>query len=1256
MYYRLENTLDNSKPISGLNPKDYNFIDAQFMPNNHRIISVTEQRECFIIEANNVILHFKIEDTPFVKATFGRKEEDSKDEATFDIQLSAISNSTINYPGSPESKKENFVVEKKYEPEPKLMQTPIIPPPENEPEKKVQKNIETCPSCMAIGSNRFAIGWTNTGKVSLYEIKANSHETKPEVLLSKIFSLGDDPISITSICFNQTEEYMTLVSSHNKQSTQIYFANIPQIEAIQAQSLCPLKELLEKGNITGSINAISLSFSKSHAATVGEDHTTRIWEYSDGFNFVQTIVQKFNCDLYDVSINQTATQIAMGTSEGIKVYNVIGSEDLKLAIDVSGKISYAVQYSNCGHLLAGGFGNHVLIIDAATLETKYTLGPHRSFVTQVSWSDSDLFMSSACKGGSIIVWGNKFELYNIADQHLLTEAEALALKTAQTMNKYEFARINVAIIGLIYDDEYDLCITLGADRVLEILSDHAANQYFYHKFENVIPTSICLCKTLRVLFIGLSNGSVRAMLWPMKPKSAMEDFHDYPIQLTDITSIKISHDQKHLVSVSKDGTIAVLKITEIFDGIEGMQGAPDMKRRKGDISRIRPHEIMDSLCLTYHKGIKDKLAMIQKLQEDKKNIYDQGTEKETIMQKIHEQEIAEIMDEHEKLMASEKAIYRRQQEQYEAECKRLESERHRLIEENNLTLEKMEENNKKEQRAAFDLNNRKLVMLEKQRQEFRTQVDYIQKYLKEQLANIETTYQGKYEELKTQHNELLDKINTDGINFDEVLEQCELEYEKEIEENKKVAGVQEKKANLKLTELQREQETLEKEIEKINRKIRSKKDKENTINDEVMRAKQKKANIDLKVQELEEKLKEQQDAILKKEGELKEMKGKNSHLDNLKCILDHKIESLDNEKEPLEKQIKKLEEQVRKMHQDLEREAELKKKLDEELRNVRKLLEDADTRKKEKVQDVENLRRKLLILQHHLICAVKEPIENWDNSLKNIGGQFFITEDGGLNEENTIFDTEYLQIKDELGIQKEWLEQKLSSIKSINTLKEQERGIALKIMEKENNSIIADSNKLRNQFEFLKCKVASLEDKYKSLQKLIANIGKGDDNATKQIRKYMQPSLGKVPKSTTRSVLSAGRTIRKTGRSISTANFRSPNIQIQEEEKIVRPENKQLGKLIGTMQLNRELLESQNNEMAQLQEKVSQFLRTNDRIPEEKTEENKNPEEIVSPQRQNHEPERERGSASTGSRTLTRRTMYSDSSRKAVSRSKKGAL
>ncbi len=1161
--------------MQGLKDSDHNFIDAQYFSNRHRIVAITEAKLCMLVEDRALRATFVLEEEPVIRVTFKSREEELREETSFDAQLTQVCSGKASF-GS--SKNIRFA--------------------ESSDKANAKTKPETSsrrPVCLRVAGEHFAVGWSANGLVSLYDVRRGAEEKDPRAGVgpAKLFTLGEDPaLCVRDLAFNANEESLVVATrlpvaqaktkAEKRFLMQCSIVNVPQMEAMQARSLCPIRELLEKGNISGGIVAASLSFSKSHLATVGEDQTLRIWECSDHHRFIQTVATKYNCELYDVSLNPTATQIALGTSEGLKLCYVIATEEPKLAVYFSEKTCLTVQFSNSGHLLAAGFGSQVYIIDATTLERKYVLGPHRSAVLRVSWSENDSFVASACRAGSIVVWSSRFDVYlNLGEQsHLLNETDSAVLKALQANNKYEFARANIPIIGLIYDDEYDLLITLGADKVLEVLSDHAANQYFYHKFETETPTCVYLSKQLRILFVGLASGAVRTLLWPLRPKAASCDFHDFNLHTSEVTSIKVSHDLKYLMSTSKDGTMAVAKVVEIYEGIEGLQGSPELRRRKGDVARHRAHEILDTLCLTYRKGIRDKLGLIAKLQEDKKNAYDLGTEKEAFMRKLHEVEMQEILAEHARAMEESRAKYRRLQEQYESECKKSEAERHRLIEDNTSTLEHMDETNRKEQRTAFDINNRKVELVEKQRAEFRAQVDCIQKYLKEQLGNIEATYQGKYEELKAQHGELLDRIKTDGANFDEALEQCEVEHEKEIDSNKKVSAVNEKKAKMKLHELQKEQETLEKEIKDVNQEIGAIKEKRANSKELLVRAAQKKAAIDVKVKELEDHLSEQQAAILRRESEVKDMKARNSHLDNLKCILDYKIETLTGEKEPLEDQIKRLEQQVQKMHQDLEREAELKKKLDEEQRNYRTLMSEAEDRKRKKQREVELIRQKLLLLQHDLISAVQAPIDTWPPAFASITAKFFKQQPQyGENEDAPAFEAEYLQIKDELTLQKQWLATKLKSVNGVNTLKEQEKAVAVKMFEKGNTDLISDSNALRSEHEVLKCRVKTLQDKQRALTQLLSSIDKGGD-VYSQVKKYMRPKL-------TRGAAKVGaeteRRPRHSKRSVSIMNYYSRYINKSEEEGKRPSESRQIGKLFGSMQMNKQVLEAQNRDMENLQ-------------------------------------------------------------------------
>lgn len=1182
IYYKEDKKISEGIPIKDLEESKHNFIDAQYFRDHSRFVTVTEDKLCFIIEEKSIMSSFKLDEEPVVKVSLKNNEEEFKEDIGFDAQLDMIfkNEDSKQFDSNNQSQKESYSL--------------------------------STPSCITVNNNHFAVGWKLFGLVSIYEIKSFCEENtiKLEINLTKLFTLGEESVEIMSLAFTSSEDYLVVagkkrniwpgsttnrrtsftypaITEEEKINVQCYIVNMLQIEAMQTQSLCPIRELVEKGNTSGGLLAISSSFSKSHIATIGGDQYVRIWDCSDSSRFVQIIAQKYDCDLYDISIHPTAIQVALGTFQGLKVCYVIGAEELKLAIDVSTKSCFTVCYSNGGHWLAAGLGLQILVIDAATLETKYTLGNHRSSVLKVSWSDSDAYLSTSCKAGLIFVWSaNQFDPYS----QVVDQSEGSSGKIAQgaNSNKFEKERPGVAIIGVIYDDEYDLLIVLGNDNVMEVLSEHAEKKYAHHKFTDIQATCITLCKPLRVLLIGTSTGAIRVVLWPVRPGETIPDNerHDFGVHLTEVTSIKVSHDLKFIISTSNDSTMASHKITEIYEGIEGITGNPEMKRGRSDVARMKPHEILNTLCLTYRNAIAEKRDKKKKLEVEKKNIEDLGTEKEAVMRKIHETEMEEIRRQCAKRQEDDKFTYRKLQEQYETECKKTEAERHRLIEENQRILEMMDEKHKKEQRAAFEENNKKIELLDIQQIEFRTQVSEIQKFLSKNLGGIEAEYQGKYEELNAQHQELLEKIKADGINFDDALEQCEHEYENEIESNKNVVSINEKKATLKQQELQKEEETLRKEIGKLTNEITLVTENINIAGDQLAATKKRKQEIDKKVFEMETILSNQLGKIAVKNQELKGIKTQSSHLDDLKCVLDYKIETMSSEKAPLEKQIKQLEHQVQKMNKDLDREAETKKKLDEEIKSLDIETKEAQLKKKNKSVEVERLKRKLMYVQHDLIMTLKDPIENWLDSLKKIQSKYFgiAEEKFDQNEEATLdYDKEYAQIKDELVLQKKWLEENLVKIRKENVGTNKEKGNIVKVMESENSELILDAKRLRNEYEMLTCRVKYLDGKYKSITKLTEAIANGED-MRKEIKKHISPSLNKKFKAVP-VALPNRQTSSK--RSVSILNFYKKFIKDNEEEKRPNEQINQVGKLVSNMQMNKEALESQNIEIAKLQVNIA---------------------------------------------------------------------
>ena len=642
----------------------------------------------------------------------------------------------------------------------------------------------------------------------------------------------------------------------------------------------------------------------------------------------------------------------------------------------------------------------------------------------------------------------------------------------------------------------------------------------------------------------------------------------------------------------------MLKTTELWEGLgdiaaNGSTLSPDKKRKmKKELGaggvRAKYHETMDSLSLAMSNSLQKMSDKLERLKEEKRGSEEMAVERERGLRKELEKEMATLKAANVKALDEERNAYRKLQEQYEGECKKAENDKVKTNESHLKELESMDEKHKKEQRIAFDLNNEKIELLERQKTEFREEISGIQKTLREQLEKIEATYQSKYDELKTQHNELLKRLKVDGIKFEEALEQCEQEYEKEIENIKKAFYTDLKCSKDNTDTLKKDVDKAEKDLKETTKIMEETKEQKKGYFEKAEDYRIKKTQLETKVKELEEQLKQRELIIREKEKEIKNLRNTNSHLENFRFVLDHRIISLKDEKLPMEEQIKNLEKQVNEMYQELEKEADTTRRLVEDKKGYESKLENAKVQLKSQLEEVNIAKRKLELLQFDLINVLKEPVDSWPGSLPKVYMTYFcpgsdlqlpsdvslkrgeklnldLPEPKGKKHEET------LRVRDELVKQREWLEYKLKSVKRESDKREVEKGDAIKKLQKQNTDLINDSNKQKKDYDSLKVKVKLLEDKFKELTGIsLSNV----QDIDKELKKFMNPM-----RSSTHRLASEG-------------SSKSPNFQKSASAFLHQYRNKgeeedakqgNINSLLGDLQKNKQVIEQQNADMVKLQ-------------------------------------------------------------------------
>ena len=255
-------------------------------------------------------------------------------------------------------------------------------------------------------------------------------------------------------------------NKHERWRIELY-----QISLAQAynQKDAYFRPIFKNGNPQGPIMEVAIAISKNIVASVGADKYLRIWEFvveELSFDSIpsKSSYKQLSCYfskevMHSVSIHPMGYQLAVGTREGIKIFYIIENE-LKLGIEIHGKVSFSIKYSWGGQFLASGSGTSIQIIDPYTFQTMYILTGHPSNVRYLKWTESDSHLISYCNHGSWYGWSSNFEIYrNRNSKSDRAEPERI-----------EFNVKHVQLKSVVYDEEFDLCWYSTDDGKIKIMT------------------------------------------------------------------------------------------------------------------------------------------------------------------------------------------------------------------------------------------------------------------------------------------------------------------------------------------------------------------------------------------------------------------------------------------------------------------------------------------------------------------------------------------------------------------------------------------------------------------------------------------------------------------------------------------------------------------------------------------------------------------------------------------------------------------
>ncbi|XP_036088633.1 cilia- and flagella-associated protein 57 isoform X5 [Rousettus aegyptiacus] len=835
-----------------------------------------------------------------------------------------------------------------------------------------------------------------------------------------------DKQDILCMCFSPSEE--TLIASTSKNQLYSITMSLTEISKGEPAHFEYLMYPLHSASITGLDTCIR----KPLIATCSLDRSIRIWNYESN---TLELYKEYQEEAYTISLHPSGHFIVVGFADKLRLMNLL-IDDIRSFKEYSVRGCKECAFSNGGHLFAAVNGNVIQIFTTTSLENISNLKGHTGKIHSIVWNADDSKLISCGTDGAVYEW-------NLSTGKRETEC---VLKSCS----YNCVTIS---------PDSKIIFAVGSDQTLKEIADSSVLREM--SAFDVVYTAIVISHSGRMMFVGTSVGTIRAMKYPL---SLQKEFNEYQAHAGPVTKILLTFDDQFLLTAAKDGCLFTWKV---FD-----------KDGRG-IKREREVGFAEEVLVT-KTDMEEKAQVMLELKTRVEELKMENEYQLRLKDMNYSEKIKELTDKFIQEMESLKT---------KNQVLKTEKEKQDIFH-----REHMDDLLDKQSRELQDLeycNNQKLLLEYEKYQELQLKSQRMQEEYEKQLRDNDETksqaleeltefYEAKLQEKTTLLEEAQEDVRQQLREFEETKKQIEEDEDREIQDiktkyEKKLRD--EKESNLRLkgeTGIMRKKfSSLQKEIE----------ERANDI--EVLKGEQVKLQGVIKSLEkdilgLKREIQERDETIQDKEKRIYDLKKKNQELEKFKFVLDYKIKELKKQIEPRENEIKVMKEQIQEMEAELERFHKQNTQLELNITELWQKLRATDQemrREKQKERDLEALVKRFKTDLHNCVAYIQEP-RQLKEKVRGLFEKYVQRADMvEIAEMNTDLQQEYAR-------QREHLERNLATLKK-KVVKDSElhRTDYVRIMQ-ENVSLIKEINELRRELKVTRSQVYDLEAALKLTKKV----------------------------------------------------------------------------------------------------------------------------------------------------------------------------
>ncbi|GAB6020475.1 Cilia- and flagella-associated protein 57, variant 2 [Chamberlinius hualienensis] len=383
-----------------------------------------------------------------------------------------------------------------------------------------------------------------------------------------------------------------------------------------------------------SVVDIDICLQKPIAVSCSIDGAVAVWNYVTN---QQQLYQYLNEEVHSIALHPTGHYIAVGCKTSLRLMGLM-IDELRTVHEFSVKECPSLSFSHSGHLIAAIQGSIVVIFSTITFDTVASFKGHVGKITAIAWSNNDLRVISCGVDGAVYEWDvySHKRLNEVLVQHSFCNSIATSKD-----NFTIFVAGCDCVIREMAESQVLAEVDLGASSTL---------------------TSVVTLECGKGIIVSSSKGHIWFLAIPLA--SQEDNWHDVSPISADINKLKVTKDDKWLLSVSSDGIVCIWSISDQdgqpFQTEEELPFLEEILITRADLEEknVTIYELDQQLKQIKLETIKNKQSAEEQLRlemenltnnyeikiEDLRNSIKIANEKNVKLQQTHKQVVDEMTE------------------------------------------------------------------------------------------------------------------------------------------------------------------------------------------------------------------------------------------------------------------------------------------------------------------------------------------------------------------------------------------------------------------------------------------------------------------------------------------------------------------------------------------------------------------------------------------------------------------------------------